>query len=132
MNSEREERLFGQARRVSSSSSSRHPDSVIKTILLRIQGRNLVKGSSQTSDQGRVGKLAEKLDNYSGSIIKKDFIEKRIVSWQCHLEEFLPFLSMGQEYGGMTLTSHILFLMVTVIKNVIARAHNFFLFIVVH
>lgn len=40
--------------------------------------------------------MSSKLPKYSGTIIAKNFIDKRLTSWQAHLERISTFIECGQ------------------------------------
>ena len=102
VNTEKQERLFGQARAAASSTSNRQPENVMKSILLHLQSRALAKASEggTTVVDSRVSKLSKQIcPNYKGTSIPQSFIESRpSSSWQAHLERIAPFLMMGPGY----------------------------------
>ena len=100
-NTEKQERLFGQARAAASSTSNRQPENVIKSILLHIQSRSLTKDSKGGAVivDSRVSNLAKRMcQTYEGTSFPKSFIRSRLSSWQTHLERIASFLIMEPGY----------------------------------
>ena len=96
VNTEKQERLFGQARMAATTASNRKPYNVIKSVLLHIQSKSLIKqdGDGVIIDS-RVSKLAKSCPKYKGTSFQKSFIQSRVASWQSHLERIAPFLIYG-------------------------------------
>lgn len=97
VNTEKQERLCGEARTTASGTSNRTPENVIKSILLHYQSKLLLTQEASTNDS-RVSKLAQSSLPYEGISIPKEFIDSRPTSWQAHLERIASFLENGPGY----------------------------------
>ena len=97
VNTEKQERLFGQARMAASTTSNRKPENIIKSVLLHLQSKLLVKDgrSIDSAIESRVSKLAKSCSEYQGTSFSKSFIQCRPASWQSHLRRISPFLEQG-------------------------------------
>ena len=75
INAENQEGLFGQARRTAESTSNRHPENIIFSILLRLQAKkeagHMLHSINEADSQ--VSHAAKKLTQFSGSIFSKKF-----------------------------------------------------------
>ena len=99
VHTEKQERLFGQARLAATTSSNRTPENIMKSVLLHLQSKSLLKQENSTSDgSSRVSKLAKSCPVYNGTCIPEDFIDSRPTSWQSHLECIAPFLENGGDW----------------------------------
>ena len=98
VNAESQERLFSQAKRISLRATNRKPDNVLPTILVGIQARQKMgdSKSSTMKQESIVRSVSSKLPTYSGTVIEKSFINKRLTSWQAQLERISTFLECGQ------------------------------------
>ena len=87
LNSESQERLFGQGRAIAETCTNHHPDNVIPQIMLRLQAKqeqhevleSVRKGDSQVSH------VARDLPKVTGTKVKTSFLRQREDSWQIHL-----------------------------------------------
>ena len=95
VNTEKQERLFGQARTAATMTSNRKPENLIKSVLLHLQGKLLIKVKEGAPVDSRVSRLAQLCPSYKGTSFKKSFIKLRQTSWQSHLERIAPFLVNG-------------------------------------
>ena len=97
LNTESEERLFGQARAIADYCTNHHPENVIPHVMLRLQAKqeqhdglaSVKKGDSQVS------RVAADLPQLPGTRVKTSFIQQREDSWQIHLQRISPFLVAG-------------------------------------
>ena len=88
LNTEGQERLFGQARVIAEACTNHHPDNVIPQIMLRLQAKqeqheflmSVKNGDSQVSH------VAKDLPQIPGTRVKTSFIKGREDSWQVHLQ----------------------------------------------
>ena len=88
LNTESEERLFGQARAIADFCTNHHPENVIPQVMLRLQAKqekhdglaSVKKGDSQVS------RVAADLPQLPGTRVKTSFIQQREDSWQIHLQ----------------------------------------------
>ncbi len=98
LNTENQERLFGQARAIAEQCTNHHPDNIIPQIILRLQAKqehriallSVRKGDSQVSH------IARELPPLPGTTVKKSFLKHRDDSWQLHLQRISPFLVSGE------------------------------------
>lgn len=97
LNTENQERLFGQGRRIAETCTNHHPENVIPQIMLRLQAKQeqaaLLLSIEKADTQ--VSTIAQHLPPLPGMRLKKPFIEKRTDSWQLHLQRICPFLLAG-------------------------------------
>ena len=100
VNTEAEERLFGQAKQLVIQASNRHADNVIFNILVRLQAKELIGQNSVLhvlKDQYcRVKKAAANVSSYQRTIVKPSLIESSLHSWQEHLKRISPYLVVGE------------------------------------
>ena len=98
VNTENQERLFGQARRIAAATSSRKPAHMITNTLLRLQAKQKVGNPFQSTQKAysQVRRAATGLPSLGCTEVKKQFISKRKHSWQAHLERISPFLLAGK------------------------------------
>lgn len=95
LNTENQERLFGQARTIGESCTNHHPDNIIPQILLRLQAkqdRHIAMAAVRNGDS-QVAHVAKDLPPLPGTTIKSSYIQQREDSWQNHLQHVSPFLT---------------------------------------
>lgn len=91
LNTENQERLFGQGMIIAESCTNNHAENVIPQVMLRLQAMASVeKGDSQVSH------VAKDLPKLPGTTVKISFIKQRKDSWQNHLHRISPFLTAGE------------------------------------
>lgn len=98
LNTENQERLFGQARGIAENCTNHHPENVIPQVLLRLQAkqeRHMAMVSVQKGDS-QVSQVAKNLPQLPGTTIKNSYIRQREDSWQSHLQRISPFLLAGE------------------------------------
>ena len=93
-NTEFEERLFGQVKRVAESCTNRKPQNVLGQAFIRLQVL-LTEGHVKVKET-KVVRAARGLKPYMGTSIHKDFVQTRMHSWQAHLKRISNFLSRGE------------------------------------
>ena len=100
VNAECEERLFGQAKAIALRTPSRKPENVITNIFLRLQAKNIRQQStvkaSITKQESIVSKAAKGMPKFSGTVITKEFLHRRMASWQGHMERISLYLLPGK------------------------------------
>lgn len=97
LNTESQERLFGQARGIAEACTNHHPDNIIPHVMLRLQVKqeqhevltSVQKGESQVSH------VAKDMPQLPATKVKMSFILQREDSWQMHLKRISPFLIAG-------------------------------------
>ena len=97
LNTENQERIFGQARRIAETCTNHHPENIIPQLMLRLQAKQeqaALLPSIEKADT-QVSAIAHNLPQFPGTRIKKSFVEKRADSWQLHLQRISPFLVAG-------------------------------------
>ena len=97
LNTESQERLFGQARAIAETCTNHHPDNVIPQIMLRLQAKQEQREILTSVKRGdsQVSHVANDLPQLSGTRVKTSFIKQREDSWQVHLQRISPFLVDG-------------------------------------
>ena len=98
-NAESEERIFKSADS-SASCTDRKPKNMLPKVLKHLQ----CKRSSKTNDplqslrqvNSQISLSAKKLPPFKGTIFKADFVEKRVHSYQAHLQRIGHFLVLGE------------------------------------
>ena len=98
LNTENQERLFGQARRIAETCTNHHAQNVIPQVMLRLQAKQEQRqalASVENSDS-QVGQIAKHLPQFPGTTIKFSFLRSRESSWQAHLVRISPFLLQGK------------------------------------
>ena len=99
LNTESQERLFGQARSIAETCTNHHPDNVIPQIMLRLQAKQEQRGvlTSVKIGDSQVSQVARDLPQFPRTGVKSSFIETREDSWQAHLKRISPFLECGAD-----------------------------------
>ena len=97
LNTESEERLFGQSRKIAELCTNHHPDEIIPHIMLRLQAMQEKHEILAAVNQGdsQVSRVAKDLPPLPGTKVTSAFIEERKDSWQVHLQQISPFLVAG-------------------------------------
>ena len=98
LNTEGQERLFGQARLIGETCTNHHPDNVIPQIMLRLQAKQEQREiiASVKMGDSQVSHVAKDMPQLSGTKVKTTFIQQREDSWQVHLQRISPFLVAGE------------------------------------
>lgn len=98
LNSENQERLFGQARKIAESCTNHHPDNIIPQVMLRLQAKQEKHDAMVSVQNGdtQVSLVAKDLPELPGTTVKRSFIKHRLDSWQIHLQRISPFLTAGK------------------------------------
>ena len=98
VNTENQEHLFQQAKKIAASTTNRKPENVIPSIMLRLQAKQIngkISSMYQASET-EVKKIAAKVPSFSGTSLTSEFITSRSSSWQGHLERISTFLVLGE------------------------------------
>jgi hypothetical protein len=88
LNTENQERLFGQGRTIAESCTNHHLENIIPQVMLRLQAkqeRHMAMVSVEKGDT-QVSPVAKDLPNFPGTTVKASFIRHRQDSWQNHLQ----------------------------------------------
>ena len=93
LNTENQERLFGQSRTIAERTSNNHPSNVITSILMHLQ----VKKDMYSTTHGAVRTAAKGLPTFQGTVVPYSIAEKYKDNGQSHLERISPFLVCGKE-----------------------------------
>ena len=96
LNTENQERLFGQSRRIAERTSNKHPSNVITSILMHLQVKKDMYSTTHGADT-IVRTAAKGLPTFQGTVVPYSIAEKYKDSWQAHLERISPFLVCGKE-----------------------------------
>ena len=97
INTEHEERLFGQAKQIAQNASNRQPDNAIFNIFVRLSASKVLgelKVSTKRHDT-QVSRAATHLPPFQATTISKHFVQKHSPHWQAHLKRISPFLVCG-------------------------------------
>ena len=98
VNTENQERIFGQARKTATATSNRQPQNVINSTILRLQAKSEFRHVTAVVAQAesKVAKASHHVPPYAGTHIEEAFISSRMKSWQQHLQRISPYLVMGK------------------------------------
>ena len=98
INTENQERFFGQARKSATAASNRQPQNVVSTTVLRLQAKLDLHGVSTSVQQAesKVAKASKNVSQFEGTHITEAFISPRTKSWQQHLRRISPYLHCGE------------------------------------
>ena len=98
LNTENQERLFGQARTIADACTNHHAENIIPQIMIRLQAKQEQRTALILVEKAdtQVACAAKHLPNLPGTTIKKSFIKNRVSSWQLHLQRISPFLIGGE------------------------------------
>ena len=112
LNTEDEERIFGQAKSITKSTSNYHVEQVIDNIITRVQVENaLLHGTNNVDkEENSIRKLSKVAGNRYNTIIGYSMIEKYGPQFQAHLERISDFLLPGEGYWWRYIPSGIEFM----------------------
>ena len=98
VNTENQERIFGQARKTATATSNRQPQNVINSTILRLQAKSEFRDVTAVvaHAESKVAKASHHVPPYAGTHIEEAFISSRMKSWQQHLQRISPYLVMGK------------------------------------
>jgi hypothetical protein len=111
LNTESQERLFGQARGIAETCTNHHPDNIIPQIMLRLQAKqeqhevltSVRKGESQVSH------VAKDMPQLPPTKVYLSFVMEREDSWQMHSRRISPFLMAGVDVWWSDMSDGFLF-----------------------
>ena len=98
LNTEVEERMFGQCKAITRSSSNQHTNHIIPNILVRFQceqQRRETATNTVQAQENEVSKLAQSLPPKANTVIPNDWIEDSSIHYQAHLERIGDYLLQG-------------------------------------
>ena len=84
----------GQAKKIATEASNRHPDNAIFNIIVRLQAKQIL-GDFTTTLQKReslVNQAADALPPFEGTAISKELVKSNLSTWQSHLKRISHFL----------------------------------------
>lgn len=90
LNTENQEMLFGQARRIAETCTNHHPENINVTSTGETRTSSTIEKANT-----QVSAIAQHLPQLPGTRLKKSFVEKRADSWLLHLQQSSPFLLAG-------------------------------------
>lgn len=98
INTENQERLFGQARQIARKRTNHQPQNIIPQVLIRLQAKQEQRHVLQSihTAESQVSSIAASLDQEPRTTIHYSFIKARQSSWQAHLERISHFLVLGK------------------------------------
>ena len=94
VNAENEERMFGQADKITGNTSNRHPNHVIPNLLLRVQAQ-AKRRDTIAEQETQIQKTAYQLPKSKNTVLDKQYLKKKSNSWQAHLTRISPYLIPG-------------------------------------
>lgn len=95
MNAEVQERMFGQCKAITKTTSSQRPDHIITNILLRLQEESKNNSRSLKVQEGEITKLANTLGSKHNTVFQKQWLHQIPHQYQAHLERISDFLVGG-------------------------------------
>ena len=96
VNTEMQERVFGQAKQITKATSNQKPDHVINNILIRIQEEAKANATNPlTTQESEIGKLAQALPSKTNTIIPHSWARATPTQYQAHLERISDYLKPG-------------------------------------
>ena len=95
VNTEVQERMFGQVKQITRGTSSLKANHIITNIITRLQAETNVRENSLTIQEGEVRKLANTLGPTVNSVIPYSWIEQNPSLHQAYLERISDFLLPG-------------------------------------
>ncbi len=97
VNTENQERLFGQTRSIALATTNRQPQNIIPHVLLRLQAKKEVDQLWQSvrNAESQVRSAAAHVPRFSQTFVSQQFIRRRRSSWQAHLQRISPYLVKG-------------------------------------
>ena len=111
INTEHEERLFGQAKQIALNASNRQPENAIFNIFVRLSASKVLgelKVSTKKHDT-QVSRAASHLPPFEGTTISKQFTQKHSPHWQAHLKRISSFLVYGVDVWWHSDTDNYIF-----------------------
>lgn len=95
VNTEMQERMFGQAKQITKGTSSLRASHVITNILIRIHEESKAQTNPLTIQEGEIHKLAKILGPTANAVIPYSWMVRNPVLHQAHLEHISDFLLQG-------------------------------------
>ena len=92
LNTENQERLFGQSRTIAETCTNHHLENVIAQVMVRLQAKQEQHMAMLSVERGdsQVSSVAKHLPKLPGTTVKSSFIRHREDSWQNHLQKDQP------------------------------------------
>ena len=99
MNTEDEERVFNKMKRITNTTSSKHPGHVIGNAYIRLQEEKEVSSNDETIVQNHlreISRLFDIMDKLPNSFFPFELIKTYASAWQAHLERISDFMLCGE------------------------------------
>ena len=96
INTENEERIFGQAKAITKATSCNRPNEVITNILLRVQMEQAAHDVMDDRDESQVKKLSKAVGPRPNSVFSNALMVQFEAQYQAHLERISDFLLPGE------------------------------------
>ena len=96
INTENEERIFGQAKAITKATSCNRPNEVITNILLRVQMEQAAHDVMDDRDESQVKKLSKAVGPRPNSVFSNALMVQFEAQYQAHLERIGDFLLPGE------------------------------------
>ena len=95
LNTEFQERTFGQAKNITQQTSNMHPQHIIDNSIIRIQAEASRTLTTITEQDTEIAKLAKSMPTTSNTKFSKEYINKHSLQFQSHLERIGDYLLTG-------------------------------------
>ena len=96
VNTEEQERMFGQAKQITKSTSCLRPNHVITKIITRVHAEAKAESNTLKFQEGEIHNLAQVLGPASNTVIPQVWIDTNPTLHQAHLERISDFLLPGR------------------------------------
>ena len=96
INTENQERIFGQAKAITKATSCNRPNEVITNIILRVQMEEAAQDGTDDRDESDVKKLSKAVGPRPNTIFSNTLMAQYPAQYQAHLERISDFLLPGE------------------------------------
>ena len=100
LNTEFQERTFGQANAITTQTSNNHLQHTIDNTILRIQAESSSTIQTISQQNGEVSRLASVRENLPNTQISTEIVRQNSLEFQSHLERISEPCSQDPGYGG--------------------------------
>ena len=95
LNTEIQERTFGQCNSIAHQTSNNHPQHVIDNSLIRIQAKSAKLLTSLPKQEAEISQLAKALPDFENTFFSYNYISTHSLEFQSHLERISDYLLPG-------------------------------------
>lgn len=96
LNCGQQERIFQQSEQITTATSSRRPNDIIRNAVIRIQEQSALDTDSVTKQESEISKLATTLTPKKNTHFSWKWISKHTQHYQAHLERISDYLKCGK------------------------------------